>query len=173
MNKLIGCFIFLIGFAANLFPGIPADKSKLVSAVLSIDDIYLQKWGEEHVHKKELDKKVYKVALFTRLKEGQTQFAYYLLGQPVINKEYKTCLIYEYYDSEMAVWLVNYSFQNKVIDYLQIFYDNAEGAWQTISVLNKKTQTIQLKEYDAYADPEMKTQEYKISLSGKIEKISK
>lgn len=174
MNRLnykwIGCFVFLMGFVTNLFAENIESRSEL--RTLSIDDVYLQKWDEEHVQKKELDKHLYKIDSFSRLKEGQTQFEYYLLDEPIANEVYKTCLIYEYYESEMAVWLVNYSSQNKVIDSLEVFCNNAEGAWQTTASIDTVTKTLKLKKYDVYADPEIKTEQYKVLPSGKIEKIN-
>jgi len=170
--KLIVCFVFFIGIVGNLFADNVNAISKPEYTTLSIDDTYLQKWDQERIHKKELSKQTYKIDSFSRLKEGQTQFAYYLLDELIVGQVYKTCLIYEYYESEMAVWLVNYSPKNEVIDYLEVFYDNAEGAWQTTAMLNKKTKIIDLKHYDAYVDPETQTEEYKILPSGKIERIN-
>lgn len=168
--KFIICITCIISFCSHLRANnIDAKSDK---KILSIDESYLQKWDENQKDKKELDKSIYKIDSFSRLKEGQTQFAYYLLDKPIENEVYKTCLIYEYYESEMAVWLVNYSSQDKIIDSLQIYYDNAEGAWQTTSTLNKETKVIRMEEYDAYADPEKKTTMYRILPSGKIEKIN-
>lgn len=166
MNKLLLCILCLVSFTANCL----AEDN---SIILSIDDQYLEKWDNNLLKRKELDKNTYKIAEFSRLKGGQTQFAYYLLEKPIANEIYTTCLIYEYYDSEMAVWLVNYSSEHQIIDSLEIFYDNAEGAWQTTAKLNKKTKRIELVEYDAYADPDVKELKYNILPTGKIEKINK
>lgn len=112
---------------------------------------------------------------FTRLKSGQDQFKYYYIPFSIsesfpfnISDSYKTFLILEDYESESAVWLVNYTSDMKLIDALEVYYDNAEGCWQTTSEINRTTikQTV----YDCYADPEETTKEVSITAEGKFKK---
>jgi hypothetical protein len=112
---------------------------------------------------------------FTRLKSGQDQFKYYYESFPFnISASYKTFLILEDYESESAVWLVNYTSDMKLIDALEVYYDNAEGCWQTTSVINKVTKTARttIKQivYDCYADPEETTKDITITAEGKFKK---
>lgn len=145
-----------------------ADKSDVPT--ITIDIPYLEHWSRQRADTSELDKENYKISSFSRLKNGEEQFSYYLLEQFKLDSNYQTCLIYEYYQSERAVWLVNYSLGKNVIDAIEIFYDNDEGAWQTTSTINKKEKIVLLTEYDAYSIPEIKTQKVRVLSNGKFEK---
>lgn len=114
------------------------------------------------------DFKKYKLQEFTRLKQGQTQFKYYLLDELNINNSFQSLLIAEYYESEQACWLVNYDKNYNPISAYEVFYDNAEGAWNTSTSIDLEKGILNIKQYDAYAVPEEKTRLVKINQEGQF-----
>lgn len=116
------------------------------------------------------DTKKYHLETFTRQKNGEDQFTYYLLREPTLNEKFKTCLIAEDYESEWACWLVNYTPDGKFIDALEVLYDNAEGAWQTNTLIDMYKPMIYITKYDAYATPETSQEQIIIAPNGKFEK---
>lgn len=110
--------------------------------------------------------KEYHLGAFTRLKNGQDQFQYFVLTDINFSERYKTKLIAEYYESEEACWLANYTLKGDFIDAMEVFYDNAEGAWQTTSKIDPNTRQIVLFSYDAYANPENTTDTIVVSANG-------
>lgn len=114
----------------------------------------------------EFDK--YRLKNFSRLQEGQRQFKYYLLEDLQLNSSFSSLLIAEYYESEQACWLVNYDKSGNIISSLEIFYDNAEGAWNTTSTIRRSDGFIKIREYDAYAEPNETVRLVLIDRSGKF-----
>lgn len=141
--------------------------------VIVINDSTLEDWHKAHITPTSLDKTFYKINQFARLKEGQTQFDYYLLQEPIFSQKFKSAIIYEFFESERAVWLVNYSSDNTVIDAVEVFYDNAEGAWLNTSKIDIDARKIELTEIDMYATPEETVKQISILPDGKFLKIDK
>lgn len=135
-----------------------------------VNDDFIQAWEQSSLDKQFADKDLYKLEAFTRLKGGEDQFSYYILKELSWGDSFKSYLIYEEYESENAIWLANYTKNHTLIDAVEVYYDNAEGAWSTTSIINLKEHSLELTKYDAYADPDQTLQRVKITSNGKIEK---
>lgn len=110
----------------------------------------------------------YKLYEFTRLKNDQTHFKYYILDVFNINSSFKTLLIAEYYLEENACWLVNYDRDNKVISAYEVFYDNSEGFFSITSSIDADKGIINIRESNIYNDPEDLSKTILIDQSGKF-----
>lgn len=135
-----------------------------------IDDSYIQAWDTLNADKAFADKDVYKLGTFTRLKEGQDQFSYYILEELNWGDLFKSYLIYEDYESESAVWLANYDQDYNLIDAIEVYYDNAEGAFSTKAKIDLKQHSIELTQYNLYANPETTQKVVRVISDGKFEK---
>lgn len=174
MKRLICIFIWIgflsLSFANNTIPESLVSIQELSHKPLLIDYGYIQNWAVSNNGKEKADKNLYKLESFTRLKSGQDQFSYYILEELNWNNSFKSFLIYEDYESESAIWLANYDTDYNLIDTLEIFYDNAEGAWTTTSKIYRDQNLIELTQYDAYATPEISVRNARVTSNGKIEK---
>ncbi|SHF52403.1 hypothetical protein [Dysgonomonas macrotermitis] len=142
---------------------------KETESTIIVDEDYYRRTLKS-VKKPIVDPKKYHLETFTRLKDGQDQFTYYLLREVSFDSGFKTYLIAEDYDSEWACWLVNYTPDGKFIDALEVLYDNAEGAWQTSTLIDMHKPMIYVTRYDAYATPESRDEVIMITSTGKFEK---
>lgn len=149
-------------------PNVQEKKSD--ESPLLIDDDYIQTSSISNDNKRIADKDLFKLNAFTRLKDGQDQFTYYILKELNFGDSFKSFLIYEDYESESAVWLANYDKDYNLIDAIEIYYDNAEGAWTTTSKIYQNQHLVELSQYDAYANPETSVKKIRIASDGKIEK---
>lgn len=131
---------------------------------------YIQVWNTVNNKKAIVDKGLYKLNTFTRLKNGEDQFSYYVLEELNWGYPFRSFLICEDYDSESAIWLANYDKDYNLIDALEVYYDNAEGAWTTTSKIYQRQHIIELTQYDVYAIPETSVKKVRIASNGKIEK---
>lgn len=129
---------------------------------------YIQVWDMLDKEKVVADKDLYKLESFTRLKDGEDQFSYYILEELNWGDSFKSFLIYEDYESESAIWLANYDKDYNLIDVLEVYYDNAEGAWTTTSKIFQKQHVIELTQYDAYGTPDTTLKRVKVAPDGKI-----
>lgn len=173
MKRLI-CLFLCIGFLFSVFGEKPLSADfttieKDVDDPLLIGYGYIQVWDMLNKEKVVADKDLYKLEAFTRLKDGQEQFSYYILENVNWGDSFNSFLIYEDYDSESAIWLANYDEDYNLIDFLEVYYDNAEGAWTTTSKIYRKQHIIELTQYDAYAMPETSIKRAMVSSSGKIQ----
>lgn len=134
--------------------------------VLPNDDFYLtsMQMAKDTIS----DFSLYKLDEFTRRKYGQTHFKYYIMEEVDFGNSIKSYLIFEYYDSEMACWLVNYTPGYKLIDCREVYYDNAEGFHWINSVIDKSKRTIRIEEGSIYEDPEIKIIKLHIDEKGKF-----
>lgn len=148
-------------------PNVQEKKSD--ESPLFIDDDYIQASSISSDNKKLADKSLFKLNAFTRLKDGQDQFTYYILKELNFGDSFKSFLIYEDYESESAVWLANYDKDYNLIDAIEVYYDNAEGAWSTTSKIYEKQHLVEVTKNNIYETPETIKQEVKIASSGKIE----
>ncbi len=110
----------------------------------------------------------YKTREFTRQKEGQTHFKYYLLKELKFGNNFRSYLIAEDYESEQACWLANFDTNGNIISVCEVYYNNAEGAWTTNSLISESEKMIQINTYDAYSDPEESSAILKINDIGKF-----
>lgn len=131
---------------------------------------YIQVWDMLNKAKVTADKEIYKLESFTRLKDGEEQFSYYVLEELNWGYSFRSFLIYEEYDSESAIWLANYDRDYNLIDVLEVYYENAEGAWTITSKIDQKQHIIELTQYDAYGAPDTSVKRVSITSNGKIEK---
>ena len=174
MKRLI-CLFLCIGFLFSVFGEEPTPAAFTVIEKDAEDEPllvgygYIQVWDMLNKKKEIADTDLYKLEAFTRLKDGQDQFSYYILEELNWGHSFKSFLIYEDYDSEFAVWLANYDEDYNLIDYLEVYYDNAEGAWTRTSKIYRKQHLIELTQYDAYGMPETSIKRFKITPSGKIQ----
>lgn len=175
MKGLI-CLFLYIGFLFSAFGEEPTPSPALTLIEKDADEPllvgygYIQVWDMLNRKKEIADTDLYKLEAFTRLKDGQDQFSYYILEEVNWGDSFKSFLIYEDYDSESAIWLANYDEDYNLIDYLEIYYDNAEGAWTTTSKIYRKQHLIELTQYDAYGMPETSIKRFEITSNGKIQK---
>lgn len=110
----------------------------------------------------------YKLDKFTRLKEGQSQFRYYLLDELSFYPSFRTHLIAEYYESEVAAWLANYSLDGNLLDWYEVYYDNAEGFYSKISFIDVGKKMIKIEENNIYESPENKAFRLIVTEKGKF-----
>ncbi len=110
----------------------------------------------------------FKLKEFTRLKYGEDQFRYYLLKEFSFYPSFRTCLIAEYYDSETAAWLVNYSPEGSLLDAYEVYYDNAEGFYTKTAKLDIGAKSIKIEEHNIYENPEDKNLLLMVTEKGKI-----
>ncbi len=172
MKRLI-CIFLCIGF---LFPVFSENLLSLdfnsiekdTDEPLLIGYGYIEVWDMLNTEKEIADKDLYKLEAFTRLKDGQDQFSYYILEEVNWGDSFKSFLIYEDYESESAIWLANYDKNYNLIDFLEVYYDNAEGAWTTTAKIYRKQHLIELTQYDAYGTPDTTIKKVTVSPSGKI-----
>lgn len=136
----------------------PTDNHSFVRDTFSLThDNYatLIKESGDTVPAKDFSK--YRLEDFTRLKDGQDHFQYYILKELSYYPLFKTLIIAEYYDSETAAWIANYSQTGELIASYEVYYDNAEGFYSKISFMDMDKKTIQVKENNIYENPENKT----------------
>lgn len=145
-----------------------AQKQRLEEFPMCIDNSSFQYVSISSDNKKLADKDLFKLNVFTRLKDGQDQFSYYILKELNFGDSFKSFLIYEDYESESAIWLANYDEDYNLIDALEVYYDNAEGAWTTTAKIYRKQHLIELTQYDAYGTPDTTIKKVTVSPSGKI-----
>ena len=143
------CLFLCIGFLFSVFGEKPLSADfttieKDVDDPLLIGYGYIQVWDMLNKEKVVADKDLYKLEAFTRLKDGQEQFSYYILEKVNWGDSFNSFLIYEDYDSESAIWLANYDEDYNLIDFMEVYYDNAEGAWTTTSKIYRKQHIIEL-----------------------------
>lgn len=175
MKGLI-CLFLYIGFLFSVFGEEPTPSPALTLIEKDADEPllvgygYIQVWDMLNKKKEIADTDLYKLEAFMRLKDGRDQFSYYILEEVNWGDSFKSFLIYEDYDSESAIWLANYDEDYNLIDYLEIYYDNAEGAWTTTSKIYRKQHLIELTQYDAYGMPETSIKRFEITSNGKIQK---
>lgn len=174
MKGLI-CLFLYIGFLFSVFGEEPTPSPALTLIEKDADEPlligygYIQVWDMLNKKKEIADTDLYKLEAFTRLKDGQDQFLYYILEELNWGYSFKSFLIYEDYESESAIWLANYDEDYNLIDYLEVYYDNAEGAWTTTSKIYRKQHLIELTQYDAYGMPETSIKRFEITSNGKIQ----
>lgn len=172
MKRLI-CLFLCIGFLFSVFGAKPTPVALTViekdaDEPLLVGYGYIQVWDMLNKKKEIADKDLYKLEAFTRLKDGQDQFSYYILEEVNWGDSFKSFLIYEDYESESAIWLANYDKNYNLIDFLEVYYDNAEGAWTTTAKIYRKQHLIELTQYDAYGTPDTTIKKVMVSPSGKI-----
>ena len=114
----------------------------------------------------------FKLRNFTYLKSGQTQFKYYILAELRFYNTFKSYLIAADYESEQSCWIANYSSNNNLLSSFEVYYDNAEGAWGTTSIIDETQKTIKIKTYNAYRDPEEKIDSIRVDNKGRFVTIT-
>lgn len=114
------------------------------------------------------DYSFYKLDEFTRRKSGNTHFQYYLIKELNFSDKFTTCLIAEDYESEMACWLVNYTSDNSLIDFCEVYYDNAEGFCWTDSSIDVSGKTVEVVDGNIYREPETEAVRFIVDDMGKF-----
>lgn len=108
MKGLI-CLFLYIGFLFSVFGEEPTPSPALTLIEKDADEPllvgygYIQVWDMLNKKKEIADTDLYKLEAFTRLKDGQDQFSYYILEEVNWGDSFKSFLIYEDYDSESAI----------------------------------------------------------------------
>ncbi len=88
----------------------------------------------------------------------------YTISRKYILGENKLLLIERDYESENNQWLCIVDSNNKIIDWLEVAYDNAEGFTATESTIYKDR--VVVNEYNMYTNPELQTITYLITNDG-------
>lgn len=114
------------------------------------------------------DYSFYKLDEFTRRKGGETHFKYYIIKELELGESFKSYLIAEDYESEKACWLVNYNADTSLIDFCEVYYDNAEGFLWVDSSIDISNKTIKITEGNIYNNPEIVLVQLKINKDGKF-----
>lgn len=135
-----------------------------------IDTESIAKWKETNQNLQEIDKEKYHLSDFTLLKDYQNQFAYFLLDRIKLSNNYDSYLIYEYYESESYVYLVNYDKIGNYIDSKVVYYDNDEGAWLITSIIDINAKSLKVNEYNEYENPKDKAYNITILPNGIFKK---
>jgi hypothetical protein len=66
------------------------------------------------------------------------QFKYYLSKRLRLGKNFENILVIQYYREETYIWLLTINKAGKVIDSVQVYYDNSEGNVWASSVIHAK-----------------------------------
>lgn len=86
-----------------------------------------------------------------------TEFNYVIVDTLVKNTKWHSTLIARLYIEENIIWLANYTNENKLLSYKQVYYDNSEGSINVQSTINKnEIQIYSVNEFDDLKDQKKK-----------------
>lgn len=104
-------------------------------------------------------------------KSFDPELQYRLIDTLHQGKEHYILLVGQWYDFENKAWVASYAAPNKLIDFRQVFYDNAEGFRSVETIIKNNTLTITTyNEYEKGA-AKKKTEKYSFDAAYRLQKL--